>query len=104
MALISKETKAKATAKAKQLRGKAGRAIGWVICWGTVLSGWIALGMSIKNEHDGERLQQQVNHNAHCSIYDRSRIESLEKDRNLLMNKAMDITEGKTEEKEDGAA
>lgn len=101
MALVSKETKEKVSAKAKQLRGKAARAAGWIVCWGTVLSGWVALAKSIKNEHDGAQLQQQVNHNACCSQYDRTRIESLERDRDLLMKQAMDISEGK---EKDGAA
>lgn len=66
---------------------------------------WCGYVMSIINSNqigklrkDHEDLQEQVNHNASCSIFDRHRIEDLERQNNLLMEKALTATEGKKDE------
>ena len=66
-------------------------------CGATIGAAWFGYGNSIRNSWNIDKLQNQVDHNVGCSISDRRRIEELEKNRDLLMKKALNVTEGKEE-------
>ena len=48
-----------------------------------------------KLERNLTKVRDVVEHNANCSIYDRKRLDHLVDQHNLLMEKAMRVTEGK---------
>ena len=84
-------------AKIRQTWGKVMGAVVPFFVGATIGAEWCGYVGAIVNDKNIDRLQKQVNHNATCSQFDRSRIEKLEADNDLLMKKALNVTEGKEE-------
>ena len=71
---------------------------------GTIAAAWEGLVISSRNEKEIDKLKDKVDeneevmyHNARCSKADRNRLNELTRQTNLLMEKAMNVTEGKEE-------
>ena len=92
--------------KARRAMRKA-KVLRWLNDWGKPLflgatagaawCGWKASFKVAKVERELERTKKVVDNNARCQMYDRETLLDLERQQNLLMEKAFNITEGKTE-------
>lgn len=105
MAIFKPETKAKIKIKLKRVGEELVGYLPW-IAGGMLIGGYIG---AIKNSNDIQKINNRlsndediIDNNARASKYDRGRIEVLERQNNLLMEKALSITEGRsiTESKE----
>lgn len=96
----------KKEARRKLRRAKIGR---WINDWGKPLflcattgAAWCGLKASFKAnrlERELERTQKVVDNNARCQRYDRETLLDLERQQNLLLEKAFNMTEGKEADK-----
>lgn len=90
-------------AKVKQIGEKVAALAGPVFTGLTIAAAWLGYKGALANAkeinrlgkcHDG--LCDIVTHNANCSRHDRGRIEDLERQNAILMEKALMATEGKS--------
>ena len=94
--------------KARRSVRKA-KVVRWLNDWGKPLflgatataawCGWKASFKVNRLERELERTQKVVDNNARCQRYDRETLLDLERQQNLLLEKAFNITEGKADEK-----
>lgn len=98
MAIFKPEFVERVKIKAKHIGNELLSFVPW-IAGGMLIGGYFG---AIKNGSDIQKINKRldrnieiVDNNAACSKYDRRRIDDLERQTNLLMEKAMAITEGK---------
>ena len=70
---------------------------GWPIFGGlTIAAAWDGHNKANKNRKDLNSLAKVVNNNAFCQLRDREKMLQLEHQQNKLLEKALEVTEGKT--------
>ena len=63
----------------------------------TIAAAWDGHNKATRNCRDIERLKEVVDNNAFCQVRDREKMLELEHQQNKLLEKALEVTEGKTD-------